>query len=231
MWLPGSMQEAVGPDHIVDVARRASHGVHKTRVGIHTDVGIHPEEPLVALLALVHLRGALPVLVLGRTQCSDQRGIDHRAGVEQQAVDQREDLIGQFVALQQVAESKDRALVGQPAVSAQAGELAQRRHVVQGLFHRWVAEGEPLLHEVDAQHRLHCKGWAAFLSFGGIRRHQFNERRPRHHAFHLREKLPLARALGRQVQAQISLLHGLDRKQVAGRMMQSVPRAGALLWS
>jgi hypothetical protein len=28
---------------------------------------------------------------------------------------------------------------------------------VQRFFHRWVAELEPLLHEVDAQQGLHCK--------------------------------------------------------------------------
>lgn len=62
------------------------------------------------------------------------------------------------------------------------------------------------------------------LAFGGVRRHQFDQRRPWHHTLHLREELPLARALGRQVQAQIGLLHGSDRKHVAGRVMQTIPR-------
>ena len=40
-------------------------------------------------------------------------------------------------------------------------------------------------------------------------RHQFG---PRHHPVHLVQELALARSLGRQVQAQISLLHGSRRR-------------------
>ena len=69
----------------------------------------HAEEPLVALPALVHLGVSMAVLDLGRTGCRDQRGLDHRAGLEQQAlaaqqvIFQRQDLIGQLLSLQQMA--------------------------------------------------------------------------------------------------------------------------------
>ena len=39
-----------------------------------------------------------------------------------------------------------------------AREVPQGGYVVQGFFHRRVAELEPLLHEMDAQHGLRCKG-------------------------------------------------------------------------
>jgi hypothetical protein len=64
------------------------------------DVGLHPKEPLVSLLGLVHLRVALARLVLHRTGRGDQRGVYHRAGLQQQAlslqqiVDGGQDLIG-----------------------------------------------------------------------------------------------------------------------------------------
>ena len=53
-----------------------------------------------------------------------------------------------------VPEAQDRALVGQPChARAQQRELPLQRDVVQRLLHRRVRETEPLLHEVNAQHR------------------------------------------------------------------------------
>ncbi len=46
----------------------------------HPDMRLHAEIPLIALLRLMHLRVAPTVLVLGRTGCIDQGGIDDRAG-------------------------------------------------------------------------------------------------------------------------------------------------------
>ena len=52
-------------------------------------------------------------------------------------------------------EPQNGALVGQPFVPAfEPRELAEHRHVVQRFFHRGVAQREPLLHEVDAQHAV-----------------------------------------------------------------------------
>ena len=149
------MQQAVGLHHIVDVARRATHRVHQARVGVHPEVGLHPEEPLIAILALVHLEVSLAVLVFRRTRRCDQRGIDHRAGFQQQALaaqqifQQRQDLVSQLALLQQMPESKNSALVGKPAVRAKAGELPERGHVMKRLSHSQVQEREPLLHEMD----------------------------------------------------------------------------------
>lgn len=177
----------------------------------------------------MHLGVALAVLVLRRAWRSDQRGVHHRVRLEQQpladeqVVKHREHFLGEFVALQQVARPQDRALVGQSAVPAQARELPEQRHVVQRLFHRRIREREPLLHEVNAQHRLYRKRRATLLTFGDIRHDQLDQRRPRNHALHLREELSLARALGRQVQVQIGLLNDSDCEHVVGPVMQTIP--------
>jgi hypothetical protein len=55
-------------------------------VGINPDMGLHAEVPLLALLALVHVRIALAVLVLRRRRRRYQRGIDNRAFPQQQAL-------------------------------------------------------------------------------------------------------------------------------------------------
>lgn len=46
----------------------------------------HPEVPLVALFGLMHFGITLARAVLGRTRRRDQRGIDHCAAPEQQAL-------------------------------------------------------------------------------------------------------------------------------------------------
>ena len=48
-------EQRLGLGDIVDVGGRAHHGVHQSRFGIHADVRLHAEMPLVAFLGLVHL--------------------------------------------------------------------------------------------------------------------------------------------------------------------------------
>src|SRR4051812_29712695 len=52
--------------------------VHQPRGDIDTDVGLHPEVPLIALLRLMHLRIARLLFVLGRGRGGDDRCIDNR---------------------------------------------------------------------------------------------------------------------------------------------------------
>jgi IS30 family transposase len=53
---------------------------------------------------------------------------------------------------EQVPEAQNRGLVGQSIKHAvELGELTQKRHVVQRLFHRGIAQAEPLLHATDIQ--------------------------------------------------------------------------------
>jgi hypothetical protein len=226
-----AVQQRVGLDHVAHAAGRASHGVHQSGLRIHADVGLHAEVPLLALLALLHLRVALAAGVLGRTRCRDQRGVHHRARaqhqtlVAQDVVDCDEDLGREFVRLQQVAKAQDRALVGQargPVV--QAGELAVHRHLVQRFFHRRVTQPEPLLQEMNAQHCLDGKRRTTATALGRVGHDQCNQLNPRHHAVHLVEEHALARALGRQVQSEVGLLHGSDRRWL-GEGLQARPGA------
>ena len=210
------VQQAVGLEHIVDAACGAAHGVHQARISVHADMCLHAEEPLLTLAALFHLRVAFTIGVLGRARRRDQRGIDHRATAQHQAlgtqqqVDRRQDALGKLVLLQNMAESQDRALVRQSVIpTAQASKVTEQQHVVQRFFHRRGAQREPLLHELDPQQRFNRERRAATLAFGhewGDLRHQV---RPRHHPVHLIEELPTARALRRRSQSKAALLHGL----------------------
>ena len=60
--------------------------VYLARVNIDANVGLHPKEPLVAILGLVHLGVALTTAVPGRTRRGNQGGINHRARLEYQAL-------------------------------------------------------------------------------------------------------------------------------------------------
>ena len=97
------VQQTIAFGDIGHMAGRAAHRMHQPRVGIHADMGLHPKVPLVALLARMHLRVALAVLVLRRTRRRHQSRIHCAALLEQQAlaaqqiIDCRQDAIGQFV--------------------------------------------------------------------------------------------------------------------------------------
>jgi len=114
--------------------------------------------PLVALLGLVHLRIALALFVLGGTGGGDQGGIDdaalpHRhAPSAEMCFDRLKNLLAYIVLLQQVAKGQDRRLIRDPvADQIAAGKATHGRHRSdQGLFHRRIAEGIPLLQKVDA---------------------------------------------------------------------------------
>ena len=189
--------------------------VDQTRVLIDSDMDFHPEIPLVALLGLVHLGIALPLFVLGGAGCRDQGGIDDGALAHRHApcaevgfdrlIDEvfcaAVDLLAQIVLLKQVAEGQDRRLIRDPVTDQiDAGKPAHGRHLDQDLFHGRIAERIPLLQQVDPQH--HCqwvRGPASFLAgLGIVGFDQVDQRLPRHHHLHLREKfLPFGLLLGR----------------------------------
>ena len=77
------MEQAVALNDVGYVARGAYDGVHQSRVRIHPNVGLHAKVPFIALLAGVHPRIALFILVLGGTWRRDQCVIDCRASLEQ----------------------------------------------------------------------------------------------------------------------------------------------------
>lgn len=108
------VQKLIDLGSISQVGYRADHAVHQTRLVIQADVRLHAEVILVTLLGLAHFWIALTILVLGRTQRIDQRGIDNRTlaqrqtAVTQIAIDHRQDARGQLVLLKQTTEVEDR---------------------------------------------------------------------------------------------------------------------------
>jgi hypothetical protein len=110
--------------------------------------------------------------------------------------------------LEQMAEAEDCGLVRDPiADQLNAGKATHGGHLNQG-FHGRIAEGVPLLQQMNAQQllrrslRLRCQRIgraAAFLArLGVVRLDQIDQCLPRHHSLHLGEKLlALGALLGR----------------------------------
>ncbi len=86
-------------------------------------------------------------------------------------------------------------------VSVRPRERAHRRDLVERLFHRRVAQPEPVLHQVHPQHRLQRVGLTAAARHRIERLDQIQQRLPRHHLLHLGQEhfaprlLALARVL------------------------------------
>jgi hypothetical protein len=202
-----TLQQAMTLRDIVDICRCADDGVQQVRIGIDTDMRLHAEVPLVALLDLVHLRITLTHAVLGRARHCNQRGIDGRSGLEHQAfgdqggVDRDQQLNAQGVLFEQVAKAQDGGLVRHSGHAwVKAGEHAVMRRVLQCPFHGWVRQTEPLIQEVDAYRH---KGKDRTTAFGARtsrceRLEQPKQFPPRNNQVHLIEKRSLARALGDQ---------------------------------
>ena len=98
-----TVQKRMSLGDVADIGGRGDHRVGQSRFGIDPDVRLHAKVPLVAFLRLVHLGVALAVPVLRRAWRGDDRRIDYRAFLEQQAllcqvgVDRRKDSPGQAV--------------------------------------------------------------------------------------------------------------------------------------
>jgi len=206
-----AVQQAMALSDIVDIGRCADDGVYQVRVGINTDMRLHPKVPLIALLGLVHLRIPITRAVLSRAVRCNKRGIDDRTSLEHQAfgdrggVDRGKQLNALAVLFEQVAKAQDSGLIRHAGhASIETGELAVKRGVVQCLFHRRIRQAEQLLQKVNAQHGLDGKGWTA--AFGARARrcerldqaHQFS---PRNNKANLIEKHTLARALGDKLES------------------------------
>ena len=66
------------------VGRRDHLVVRQAAGGIHTDMHLYAEMPLVTLFALMHLRVARLTLILDRGWCGDQHSVHDSAFLEQQ---------------------------------------------------------------------------------------------------------------------------------------------------
>ena len=150
---------------------------------------------MVAFLARMHLAVSDLVVVSGGGGCCDQGGIDHGAGLEQQAAlaqnagDHAQHLLSQFVFLQSTAEPKDGGFIGQPGEIGQLCTLPVQGNIEEGLFHGRISQGEPLLQEVCVSHGLQRKGRPAGLTFGVVLGNQRDQFSPRHHPLQPNQEL------------------------------------------
>ena len=170
----------------------------------------HAKVPLIAFFGLVHVGVALAALVLGRTRRGNQRGIDYGALAQQQTlaaefgVDRGQEGCAELVCFQEVAKAQDGALIGHAAhAGIEAGELAVQRHIVQGFFHGRIGQTKELLQQVNAQHGLERKGWAAHAALGCVAAQQPQNLSTWNHQVHLVEELALAGALDGQLESSV----------------------------
>lgn len=141
-------------------------------------------------------------LALRRSGGTNDRGIhhgtalDHRPTLGRHVVDYVHHLRGLAMALQQPAKPQNRSLIGKGVVDElKPDETAHRLDPVEGICHGRIGERKPLVHEMDAQHRLK-RHWRAPTP-ARLRILRLNERRQllsRDDLLHLGEKLLPARA-------------------------------------
>jgi len=193
--------QQVADDHgVMDVGRCRHHVVNQLGATVHTDVGFHAKEPLVALAGLVHLRVALFLLVLGGTRGIDDTGIDNGPSVYFQTVlleiliDQMKQLVAQIVALHQVTELADRGLVRHGLLAQiNPNEYPHGPGIVQGFLGSGVGEIEPVLQKIDAEHALNPhRPTTGTLRVRIEGLDSFGELFPGNNGFHVLQKLLLA---------------------------------------
>lgn len=80
----GTVQQLLNLGDIRHVGGRPYHAVHQSRRSVDTNVGLHPEVPLIAFFGLMHLRITLAFSVLDRGRRGDQGRVDDSAFPEQQ---------------------------------------------------------------------------------------------------------------------------------------------------
>ncbi|RML48499.1 hypothetical protein APX70_200144 [Pseudomonas syringae pv. maculicola] len=79
-----TVQQLANLGDIRHVSGRPYYAVHQPRRGVYTNVGLHPEVPLIAFPGLMHLRITLAFSVLDRGRRGDQGSVDDSAFLEQQ---------------------------------------------------------------------------------------------------------------------------------------------------
>jgi hypothetical protein len=112
---------------------------------------------------------------------------------------------------------------GQEPALAKAGvdadKTAHRQQIVKPLLHRRVRQIEPLLQEIEAQHRLDPNWRAAIARLRIERRDQRAQRRPRHNRLHPAKKRCSPRRLGVALKSYCRSVNGF----IPRPMQQSTP--------
>ena len=125
-----TMQQHARLRHVRRVGGRRRQAVRQTRFGVHPDMRLHPEVPLVSLLRLVHLRIPFSPAVLRRRRRVNDARIHDRPRLQpmperrQMRIDLLEQPHPQALRLQQVTEVQDRRLVRQRTAQAQTRKAA-----------------------------------------------------------------------------------------------------------
>ena len=202
-----AVQQRMGLGHVIDVGCRTHHGVHQSRVGVHANVRLHAEVPLVTflgrsrlrLIAAHHRRIALLLTALDRGRRRNQGSIDDGAFTQEQAflgqvgVDRIEDHSRQLMRLQQTPKPQQcRCIRRRFARQIDTDETANRLAVVERILGPFVRQAKALLRHVQPQHALEPHGRAAPLE-----RFEFLEQaRPERQRFQVGEEaIPASDAL------------------------------------
>ena len=155
------VQQVGHSERIGHVGRGCFHRVDQLGSTVDSDVGFHPEIPLLSLRRLMHLGVSLAVLVLRRARRSDDCRIDDRAVGDlhpvpaQILIHRGQQLLAQLVLLQQMPELAHRRLIGRRFYTqVNPDKSAHRGRVIQRLLDGRVRQVEPQLQKIDPQHPL-----------------------------------------------------------------------------
>lgn len=209
-----TMNQLAGLCDVIDVGRRAHHGVNQARVSVCTNVALHGKVQLVPLLGLMHLGVELPISVLGRTECGNQGGIEHRAYAQHQAfvgllsVGSSQDWLNKLVLFQQMAKAQDADPVENAFDAAQRHKLPVQHRHKQGLSMAWSdSPNQSWTKWIRSMYsNIQHERQKAKLSKRCVRRNQRQQHRPRHDERHLVHENRLSRASLAQIQAKVLLL-------------------------
>ena len=94
----------------------------------------------------------------------------------------------ELMRFQQVPEIHDCGVFGDRRAQRQSHELAHGRDFVERFFHDWIAQGDPVLQQMNAQHGFQRVGFSAVASLGVERLDQPQQASPGHNLIHLGEK-------------------------------------------
>ena len=119
----------------------------------------HSKMPLVAFFSLVHLWIPFASFVFGGARSGDQGGINDCALLHghspllEVGLDRFINLLAEVVFLKQVPECQGRCLIRDPiADQIDTCKAAYGRNLDQRIFHGWITEAVPLLHQVNPDH-------------------------------------------------------------------------------
>lgn len=156
------MQQLSDLRYISYIRRSTVDVTRQTRFSINTDMRLHAEEVLIALIGLLHFRIAFAFLVLRRTGRVDDGGINNRSLAQRQSsfsqvvVDGFQNTRRQLMLIQQAPKTHNCCVFQDRSAELQSSKLAHRSSLVQRLFHDRVAQRDAVLQQVNAHH---CFQW------------------------------------------------------------------------